>query len=71
NARLTDEEISEAAAGTAWDLQRTDPVWVLRTDFGSSGPNCFSFDITTPLGPATRVTTTEFSTCPLVKPRTS
>ncbi|HWS32079.1 MAG TPA: hypothetical protein VN408_04970, partial [Actinoplanes sp.] len=61
---LTDEEIREAVGGPGWEMQRTDPVWLLRARFDGTEPICFSFEITTPLGPATRVTATELPTCP-------
>lgn len=68
DGRLTDEEIRAAVGGPVWDLRRTDPVWVLRARFDGTEPVCFSYDITAPLGPATRVTGFELPVCPDITP---
>ena len=68
DGRLTDDEISTAVGGPAWDIRRAEAGWALRANFQGSDPLCFSFEITMPLGPDTRVTGAELPACPEITP---
>lgn len=68
DGRLTDDEIETAVGGPVWDVRRADLSWVIRANFHGTDPLCFSFDITLPLGPDTRVARTELPECPAITP---
>jgi hypothetical protein len=68
DGRLTDDEISTAIGGPQWDVRRADASWLVRAKFEGTDPVCFSYDITLPLGPETRVTSTELPNCPAITP---
>lgn len=68
DGRLTDEEIAEAVGGPVWEVQRSESHWLLRARFDSTDPICFSYELTLPLGPGTRVTSTELPSCPAITP---
>jgi hypothetical protein len=66
---LADDEIGQVVRVPRWDVQRADAAWVVRVEFPGVQPLCFSYEILLPLGPNTRVTTTELPTCPDIRPR--
>jgi len=68
DGRLTDDEIAKAVGGPVWDVQRSASHWLLRAKYFATDPICFSYELTLPLGPGTRVTTTELPSCPTITP---
>jgi hypothetical protein len=66
DGELTDEEIREAIGGPIWDRQRLEDALVIRASYPPA--ECFSYEITLPLGPPVQVTVTELPTCPAITP---
>lgn len=68
NGGLTDDEIAKAVGGPMWDVQRSPSRWLVRAEYPGTDPICFSYEVTLPLGPGTRVTSTELPSCPTITP---
>jgi hypothetical protein len=68
DGRLTDDEIAKAVGGPMWDVQRSASSWLLRAEYPGTDPICYSYEVRLPLGPDSRVTSTELPECPTITP---